>query len=172
MSYLKRVNCKSKLVKLQVHNSPMRSSMMLLIQVTMTLSLGSTALRRAFGWMQMREVHLGKCQQTLLEALISQKANLKEVNRPLSPQRLAWCLMRTGRWAYRDSMACSTSSCSECAKSFGRTWRSSAEPESFYGGRGRTWRLLDVVFSKGCWACFVAVGVDDPALGPQQLLEQ
>ena len=36
--------------------------------------------------------------------------------------------------------------------------RSSAEPESFYGGRGRTWRLLDVVFSKGCWSCLWLLG--------------
>ena len=34
-------------------------------------------------WIQMRQVHLGKCQQTLLKALMSWRASL-EKNRPLS----------------------------------------------------------------------------------------
>ena len=81
---LKRVNCKSRLLKLQVHKSPMRFSMMLLIRLTMV---------RAFGWMQMKHVHLGICQQIFLKALISRIVKLEEVNRPSILQRLVRCLM-------------------------------------------------------------------------------
>ena len=92
---LKRVNCKSRLVKLQVHKSPKRFSMVLLIRVTM---------RRAFGWMQMRQVHLGKCQPTLLKALLSRIVNLEEVNRPLSLQRLVRCLRHRANLCRLDGL--------------------------------------------------------------------